>query len=101
MNEQDRIGPESATTPLTREDLNDFARYPIRDVETIAKRLEDVAVRLRVVAERFRDEKTKPSTVLATIVAEYVQLTGNNGTYFYNLVSDVEQLRAHRAGGAK
>ncbi len=77
--------------------LNDFSRYPIHDVGVIADRLEGIARRLRSNAGRFKDEGTDPVGVLGDIVSQYMQLIGNTGTYFDNLVRDVEHLRAHRA----
>lgn len=75
----------------------DYAQYPLRDVETIANRLEDLARRIRGIAEGFSDPKQQSDSVLGDLISAYIQYTGNNATYIENLVRDVEHLRAARA----
>jgi hypothetical protein len=74
----------------------DWSQYPIRDVETIASRLEDVARRLRRIAANFADDTQKPDSVLEDVIAAYIQYTGNNASYLGSLVRDVEHLRNAR-----
>lgn len=74
----------------------DYSRFPIHDVELIAKRLEDVAAKIRRVANGFADNGQKPDSVLEGVISAYIQYTGNNASFLGNLVRDVEQLRAAR-----
>lgn len=93
------LGPPGGGPVTTEQDIatRRYSHYPIRDVETIAKRLEDLARRIRGIAEGFSDSKQQPDSVLGDLISAYVQYTGNNATYLENLVRDVEHLRAARA----
>lgn len=77
--------------------MSDYAKYPKRDVETIANRLETLAKTLRLRAQRFDDRTASPpSQILSGIVCEYLNGIGRIGTYFENLVNNVEHLRRDR-----
>lgn len=81
---------------MTDEDI--YIECARREYETVAKKLEQLAVRVREQGQYVGTGRASAVSRAADLMSEFTQGVGNIGTFLWGVVHNAEHLDRHRRG---